>query len=408
MSRQYVMKKFLRQAPNDLICEYLKKLGIGEDIEWRCLRETDVDPILQAVNSSSQDLQKKVNADFDEINDMADSNGITTLIEVGRLLNPAVDLVEELESVIGNHRKALWVFLNHPLVFDKSRKVDEFTNSRSHPFDGLPALPEGWDWQNCKELLRQSISNFYKFHEGRGEGCEIDHDEIGGKHYWFVYLEDHTDIVLGFNDQRQLDWQLHRPMFSISYRYDENDRTLEVAGVTKKDQVEELRDIFTRVIFGCELKDAGAKKTYHLKHLLNPDFELQPQPDLGVVECRLKRVKLNAHGRTGLTMTLESGEQSGRRKLQECIASFLRTASISVTDAQVQSVAVQIVFAPESGRRKGKTLTFVTYPGATTLKSNRKCDVARECLKRWGVDTNRASGDRAAKSASVVQSVIPV
>jgi len=213
---------------------------------------------------------------------------------------------------------------------------------------------------------------------------------------------------LGFNDQRQLDWQLHRPMFSISYRYDENDRTLEIAGVTKNDRIAELRDIFTRVVFGIELKDAGAKQVYQLKHLLDPEFELQPQPDLGVVGCRLKRVKLNAHGRTGLTLTLESGEQSGRRALLDCVTNFLRTASISIGDAQVRSVALQLVFAPEPGRRKGKTFMFVTYPDATTLKPNKKCDIARECLKRWGIDTNRPAGDRAAKSANVIQTVIPV
>ena len=123
---------------------------------------------------------------------------------------------------------------------------------------------------------------------------------------------------------------------------------------------------------------------------------------------QLKRVKLNAHGRTGMTMTIESGEQSSRRALSDCVTSFLQTASISMGDAQVRSVALQLVFAAEPGKRKGKTLTFVTYSGTTTLECNKKCEIARECLKRWGIDTNRTDGDRPAKPAHVVQTVIRV
>lgn len=409
MSRHYVLKKFLKQAPNDLICEYLKCHGVGGEIDWKHLRQTDVDPIFQAITALSEDDQENVNATFCEINDLADSSGIVTLIDVGREIKPSANLTEQLAGMIGNHRKAFWVFLNHPDVFDKARKVDEFSDSRTEVIPTTLTLPENWDAQASEEKIRVAVSRFYQYHEGRGEGCAVDYEQVGSKHYWFVYLENYTNIEWGFDESHQLDLLTHRPMFSISYRYDEKDRRLEIAGVKQKKRITELRDIFTRAVFGVELLENGTKDVFNLRQLLDPNFEMEPQGDLGVVGCRLKRMKINAHGRTGLTMTIEAGEQYSPKVFHDCVSSFMDTANISMDNAQVRTAGLQLLLAPQAGKSKCRTHTFkVNHPSSTDLKSGPKGDIGRECLKRWKIDTNRPDGNGAAKPAYIAQSVIDI
>lgn len=409
MSRQFVLKKFLRQAPNDLICEYLKTMDVGADIDWKLLRSTDVDPILKAIDSSSPETQERVKAAFSEINDLADNSGIVTLIDVGRMLDPSLNLAEELTGMMSNHRRAFWAFLHHRSVFSKARKVDEFSDSRVEVIPTALVLPDSWSWETSIERIRDSVSQFYQYHEGRGEGCEVDYEHIGSKHYWFVYLENYTNIEMGFNESHQLDLLVHRPMFSISYRFDETDSRLEIAGVTQKKRIAELRDIFTRAVFDGELVGTGTSNVFRLGLLLDPGFELEPLPDLGVVGCRLKCMKINAHGRTGLTMTIEAGEQYNRKAFHDSVDSFLKTASISIGNAQVRMIGLQLSLVPESGKTRLRTHSFkVNHPSSTDLKSGWKDDIARECLKRWGIDTNGTDGNSASESASIIQTVIRV
>jgi hypothetical protein len=407
MSGHYVLKEFLRQAPSDLLCEYLKKKGLGDRIDWSDLPGSEVEVFHKLIHSADKHVFETINADFEEIQDMSDSSGIVTFIDVGRNLSPPVDLVEVFAPEVGNVRKSFIVFLNYPEVFSQAHKAEDFCVRRSSRLTGMPELPEDWDHDACCEQVRTSMSEYYQETEGRGENSEVDCEEIGGKHYWFVYLENYPDFDLGFDDSKKLGPQMRRPVFRISCRYDERDRTMEIAGVTKEQTLERIRDIFTTAIFGIEFKNVGVRGKYQLKHLIAPDHRFDAYPELGVAACKLKSVKLNARGRAGLTLQIGLGGDCSHGHLQECVDSFMRAEGIAFERVHVKSVRLQIMFVPDPGRQKGRTLTFsVNDLASTDLKSDKRSEIARECLKRWEIDTNSVDGDGSSESSRVGQTVI--
>lgn len=406
MSGQYVLKEFLRHAPSDLLCEYLKNKGLGDRIDWNELPGSEVDVFYKAIHSADKRVFETINTDFEDIYAMSDNSGIVTLTDVGRSLSPPIDFVEVLSKETGGVRKAFTVFLHYADAFEMAHKTENFCTRKSSRLTEMPPLPEDWDPDACSEEIKMSISKYYSATEGRGQNCEIDFEEIAGKHYWFVYLENYPDFELGFDDSEKLGPQMRRPVFTISCRYDERDRTMEIAGVTKEQTLEKVKDIFTSAIFGIEFKDVGVKRSYKLKHLLAPDHHFEPQLDLGVAACKLKSVKLNTRGRAGLTLQIGLGGDCSHKHLQMCVESFMKAEGISDDSVHVKSAKLQIVFVPEPGRR-AKTLTFtVNDLYSTDLKSDWKSGIARQCLKRWEIDTNSVGGDGSSESSRIAQTVI--
>jgi hypothetical protein len=53
MSRTYSPKTFLRLAPNTLLKAYFAKKGLLKDVDFDKLGETNVDPIMQAINGAT-------------------------------------------------------------------------------------------------------------------------------------------------------------------------------------------------------------------------------------------------------------------------------------------------------------------------------------------------------------------
>lgn len=407
MSRQYVLKKFLAVVPPDLLREYLDRHGVGREVDWNLVCPNNLDAVVEAISSSSRELQEKIGTDFRDMNDMFDSSGVLALIDVASRLRPEANIEDELLLTKSVQRQVFSVFLNHPEVFHVAHRVDEFNDSRGYPIDGMPALPDDWDGEATKDRIGESISNFFQYHEGRGEGCEVEYLAVGDRHYWFVALENYTYIEEVFDESHRICVQPRRPVFSVSYRYDAKTQVLEISGFRRKNRIDELKGIFSRAVFGLDLHEVGSQKVFSLKHLLDPSFEIEPQRDLGVTFCKLKKVKLNAHGRTGLTTTIEAGEHYARQTMIDCVQSFLSTATISMADAQVHSVTLVATFAPEPGKRKGRTKTFtVHHDGSTTLNNDSKCDLLRSCLVRWRIDSTGSDGKGAAKHAHVAQTAI--
>ena len=75
MARQYSPKSFLRQAPNRLLKLYLEERGIGADIKWDDLREADIEPVFQAIETAPGKTQTEIDTDFREIEVLADDGG---------------------------------------------------------------------------------------------------------------------------------------------------------------------------------------------------------------------------------------------------------------------------------------------------------------------------------------------
>ena len=54
MARNYTIKSFFRQAPNELLERYFTAKGIFSHIDFKKLKKTETDPLIAAWNEAAQ------------------------------------------------------------------------------------------------------------------------------------------------------------------------------------------------------------------------------------------------------------------------------------------------------------------------------------------------------------------
>lgn len=64
MAGQYSLRSFLRHAPNTLLQRYLEDHGLGQDIDWEELSETQVDPIVHEFGEAEENTRARIEGDF--------------------------------------------------------------------------------------------------------------------------------------------------------------------------------------------------------------------------------------------------------------------------------------------------------------------------------------------------------
>ncbi len=108
---QYQHRQFFRRVPNKYLAAYFEDKGIDLEVDFKELKESEVEPIFQAFIALDKDEQARMEMDFQDIDALASDAGI----EVP--LNEAVfyqddDFPVEIAKIDGEHGKAFWAFLH--------------------------------------------------------------------------------------------------------------------------------------------------------------------------------------------------------------------------------------------------------------------------------------------------------
>ena len=81
MPRNYSRNTFLRQTPNRMLKEHFATKGLFGEVDLEGLRETEIEPIAQAMNGLGDRQREEVEAEFAKVYEMACSLGVQVLIE---------------------------------------------------------------------------------------------------------------------------------------------------------------------------------------------------------------------------------------------------------------------------------------------------------------------------------------
>jgi len=393
MAGQYSLKTFLRRAPNYLLEPYLAGLGLGESMGWKQLGETDIEPVYRAIEAAGEKTQAQIGCDFQEVHEMANAGGTQMLIEEGRDRHHQVYLAEPFEEMRSHTERAFWAFLEHPKVFKVARRFRHADRLRWRKRRDLPIGEPGAD-EDTTDRLAAAISDYYLKAEGRGRGCHADHYARGERLYWFVYPEDYAEGRLVYDDSHELQVETQRPAFEIVFVYDRADGSLDTSVSGVKKTLESLQGVFCAVVLGVEpdLVDR-TEVVYQLDDLLSSNFPFEVRPEDGVDEVgvRLLRLELVGAGRPRITIEVEAG--AGNHVLYELLDEVLTSTRTSRDAVRVTKATLRLQFRHEDGGRPRALSFYVTHPDGCSLKHEAAHEVARELLKRWGIDVSGRAED---------------
>jgi hypothetical protein len=195
MASHYTLTSFLRQASNALLAEYFRTRGIDPGIDFKALKQRQIEPVAEAIDGLPDDEQTAINSDFQKVVALADSAGHLQVVHEAKFRG--IDLVAGFEAQKSILNRVFWTFLNHPDVFDGAAQFAAPYLAGRYWKRGLPVegAPPG-DPAVRIAALEKAVSAHFRSEEGRGKACKVEYCKRGTIHHFHAYPEDYPAAPL--------------------------------------------------------------------------------------------------------------------------------------------------------------------------------------------------------------------
>jgi len=237
--------------------------------------------------------------------------------------------------------------------------------------------------------LAKALTSFYAPIQMRGRFCKVvNYRRSGGADYFFAYLDDYPDKHLVFDgDSDQPIVRSDRYAFENVFVYNAADGSMEVFAPGGKKVWEPLQSAFCKAVLGEDVAPADPMRpSFHLDHLLTPDFPLPTDPNDGVEEAQITRLRLAPRGSGGY-VEIKADLRGHRDDIYHKIERWLNAESITAVGTRVLQATFRLKFLHDGPGRQ-PTLTFdVSAPNSSNLKSkpDEHREIGERCMKLWKV-----------------------
>jgi hypothetical protein len=399
MSRNYSRNTFLRQTPNRILKEYFAGKGLLTEVDFDSLRETEIEPIAEALNGLEDEQRKEVEAEFAQVYEMACSLGVQVLIEEAGSVYHNLDWAESFARMQNPYEKALFAFMNDRKVFEIALDLAYMDRvggwKQRYVGEGLTPGAEEQD----KENLEKAICAFYA-NEGRGRHCKVDNyrRENPERHCYFAYPEDYPTTEMGYNDKGEFYHWPTTPAFEAIFVYQPQSGFLYVRAKGNGEDIEKLQEIFCQNILGLDRLPDKKTKHFDLELLKNKEIRFPTDPADGVENVCVRMLRLDVPGTGNRRITFEASLPGDGKAIYRLIDRALAKQSLSLDDVIVAKAKLQFKFAGRNGK-KGKPLTFeISTPDGCTLKDDPMDQIAKKYIERWGFISGWVSGTTGQKA----------
>jgi hypothetical protein len=384
VSRNYSPRNFLRKTPNALLERYFESRKIPLEIDWQKLEETDVEPVYEAILKLKQNDLIKVEKEFRQVNEMACAKGTLCLLEEGESPFHNLKLADRFEQMSDPYEKAMWMFLEHPKVFEIAESLYRMDSvggwKHCGVYQGLEPKVEPEDL----EKFAAKISEFYQ-KQGRGKHCHVENylRQNPERHCYFAYPEDYARTELEYEDDVLKSVGI-KPAFEVIFVYRPDTGILETNAGGKADDVKKLQESFCQTILGLEKLPDATSRIFKLEKLKN-DFQFPTNPKEGIKKVYLKMLQLELPGGRRRKITFEDGSNEKGQPIYQLIENALNQETIPLDQVKAVKAKIQFQFEGVNGK-PGKTLTFeIALPDRCTLKDDPLHQIAKKYLEEWGL-----------------------
>lgn len=392
MAKQFDPKRILRQVSNHLLNDLFIAHGHALEVPWDELGETQIDEIFEAWQSLPEEDCRAIEIVLHEVSEMANEDGVRAIIEES-LRQEHTALVQELDEYESRHDKAVWTHIRAVDVWDLSvrfARADSLSRMRYWitRMDIPVKVPD--TRAATRRKLQQALSAFFLATQARGKYCKIEHYvRASGVDYFFCYLDDYADTYINFDETGDYARTPERRAFELVFAYDQQHGTLDMFVRGGKKVYIPLQEIFCRVILSEEIAPENRDShPYELNGLISRDSHFPTDPDDGIEEVRVRRLRLSVKGMSKRRITLEANPDGDADDIYDMMDEYLNQQRIPASIVNVTQVGFKFSFDQEDPGLP-RSLSFdVSYPNSSNLKSKpeRLRDLGEKYLKQWGVD----------------------
>lgn len=382
MTSQYSHRQFIRRVPNTQLAEYFKSKNIDLEINFEKLKENEVDRVFQAFIYLPEDQQATIEAEFQDVNAMANEGGVAALIDEANFHQDQA-FIADIAEIEGFHAKVMWAFINK-LIYWRGATMflhaDNVSASYWKKRNDLPSLPPHVEDIDIKNLA-DAVSKFFYKKEGRGKNCKVEPYRRDNKEYFFAYPEDFAQSGVEWVSNT-LKTLAHHPAFEIIFVYSEEEGSLDIFAPKNTKAVPELQKIFARTILKLNTLPDGSidKRVYDLAPVNDPDFEFKIEPETGIDSVVVTRLRLALKNGSKRRIILEADTKHNSKAVYDLLRE-LNPPAYNITQ-----IALKVTFEAAPNRR-AKTKTFnITYPNSCALNYDGNDLLIRKMLAESGIE----------------------
>jgi hypothetical protein len=388
-SRAYSPKTFFRRIPSQLFRQFLEQRGLlaSVTLDWSTLKEGDADAFFRALQALPATVLAQVEGEFRLINELATNAGTHVLIEQAECTGHAWGPI--LGPMSSPYERAMWAYLKGRAIFETA--VECATLDRVGSWDRRVVAPfiEVKIDDLAKDALAAAVQKVF-LERGCGRYCHVDsYDRLNPeRHCFHVYPEGFATTDPGYSDDGRFEMRARRAALEVIFVYRPQEGVVELHTKGNREIRDQLFDAFARTIRGLEaMPDADSQKPLQLDVFKDPSFTFPLMPSDGVEEVHLVAMKLAASGRRARfiswsvpTRGIPIGE------LRNWILESLNQSNVPLTRLFVTLVKLKFILPRDPTSRRERSITCeLSLPHRTTLKDDPEDQLARNCLRRWGI-----------------------
>jgi len=390
MPQHYSTQDFFRRAPNSLLARYFQTQELFLDLDITALKETKPDKLLDHWFDLPTAQRNTMETLFRQIFDMSCRNGLTAIIDeaefyLGKDSEEHKRFTSNLAELPNHFHRSLTVFLDHTEYWQGATRLYHadtlsYWRKRHHLGHQTAAVDDA-----SLEQLATKISDYFHYHEGRGQNCQVEPYRRGELDYFFAYPEDHS--------QHSLEWvngefanRPHNPAFEVVFVYSQKDGSLDLNYRGSYKTIIPLQTLFANTILKLDELPPDPKdgRVYDLNPLREKGFQFIYPPDSKIESVTVKKLRLSSRKTQGERITLETNQTDqpdATYQLQEKIEQSYPLNLYSVTQVKINAILkMETDKAP-------KAVTFqLTHPNSCTLKYETHDLILREMLADSGIE----------------------
>lgn len=353
MARQYKLKSFVRYLNDALILEYLQVKGIRQELPARDDKEAHADYWERVIHDFPQKEIDTIEADFQDINEMALESGVLALIQIGR--DHGVDIPGEIKNIVNQHNQALHCYLKHHEIFEEASTLHWIEELQSRKERTGLRVRTAEEVISRKDALAEALRQYFTVQDGRGAHCQIDAHIFHNRVCFIAYPEDYAKTDLHYEGERLVP-VYRRPCFEVVFIYYTDAGRLELCAKGGKHREKDLIDIFNLHVLEDDTPLDPKQQLYDLNKLFDESFTLPARLEDQVEDIRVKLLRFDYKFGGRQRITLEMDQEGGLKPMQE----LMKHKGINAQYYNITQARIYIKF-PGKGKRGGVTMQITAY-----------------------------------------------
>jgi hypothetical protein len=396
------LKRFLRRISPELLRHYLdaRKISLSGRVDWQDPTQTQSDALFNAIIALVQRDREAIITDFEHVEQLCDRVGQIALHSVA-----AADarVLDRLKSADGNEGRSIALLLANDILFEHALAAayaDRLRNTRSWSAFNIDASATIGYTTPDLQAFEAELATILARSDGSTGKLKIDSFErstlteggrtAGRTVHFAIYSEDLpvADVEFSGNELKR---ETRHPVREGAILYDTGGRTIDVVASGGKAVRNRIADFFAQSMLGIKGKiNPVVVQRFALDRLKRP-AEFGSDAADGIKTVKVTMLRLARAGSRYERVTIEVDPSDPMDICSRSAQWFGDADPLSWTDWYVTHATLRLVFYPEPGRTREKTVSIeLRAPNGSNLRDQtlRHQIVSQKYLARWGLLTS--------------------